>query len=174
VPTTTTTGIPTGTVPSGVAVDPCNRFVYVSDAIPNNSVSAYTICHTVSLANNCPIADYHLQAVTGSPFPAGDNPGPLAVDAYGKFLYVVDTGSSQISGYTISSSSGALTAFSAAPVATSSGPTSIAIRSDDSWMFVANINSATLSQYAITPASGSLSPQPATTTFNYPSGVAVK
>jgi 6-phosphogluconolactonase len=174
VPTATTTGVPTGTVPSGVAVDPCNRFVYVSDAIPNNSVSAYTICSAVSQAKNCPTADYHLQTVTGSPFPAGDNPGPLAVDAYGNFLYVVDTGSDQISGYRISASNGALTPFTGTAISTGSGPTSIAIRSDDSWLFVANINAATLSQYAITPASGTLTPQPSTSTFNFPSGVAVK
>jgi 6-phosphogluconolactonase len=174
VPTAATTAVPTGTVPSGVAVDPCNRFVYVSNAIPNNSVSAYTICNAVSPAKNCPTADYHLQTVTGSPFAAGDNPGPLAVDAYGNFVYVLDTGSSQISGYRISASNGALTPFSGAPTATNSGPTSIAIRSDDSWMFVANINSANLSQFAIAPATGSLTPQPPTSTFNYPSGVAVK
>jgi 6-phosphogluconolactonase (cycloisomerase 2 family) len=171
---TATLGVPTGTVPSGVAVDPCNRFVYVSNAIPNNSVSAYTICNAVSLANNCPIADYHLQTVTGSPFPAGDNPGPLTEDAYGNFLYVVDTGSDQVSGYRISASNGSLTAFTGAAISTGSGPTSIAIRSDDSWMFVSNLNAATLSQYAISPASGTLTPQPATSTFNYPSGVAVK
>jgi len=174
VPTAATLGVPTGTVPSGVAVDPCNRFVYVSNAIPNNSISAYTICNVVSPANNCPTADYHLQTVTGSPFPAGDNPGPLAEDAYGNFLYVVDTGSDQVSGYRISASNGSLTAFTGAAIATGSGPTSIAIRSDDSWMFVSNVNAATLSQYAITIATGTLTPQPTTSTFNYPSGVAVK
>jgi 6-phosphogluconolactonase len=174
VPNATLTGIPTGSVPSGVAVDPCNRFVYVSNASPNNSVSAYTICSAVSLAVNCPAADYTPHAVTGSPYPAGDNPGPLLVDPFGNFLYVVDTGSNQISGYRISTTSGALTAFVGAPVSTNSGPTSIAIRSDDSWMFVANINSANISQYAVTPATGSLTPQTPTTTFNYPSGVAVK
>jgi 6-phosphogluconolactonase (cycloisomerase 2 family) len=98
----------------------------------------------------------------------------LAVDAYGNFLYVVDTGSNQISGYRISTATGALTAFAGAPTATNSGPNSIAIRSDDSWMFIANLNSANVSQFAITPATGALTPQAPTTTFNYPSGVAVK
>ncbi len=174
VPSAATTGIPTGTVPSGVAVDPCNRFVYVSNARPNNSVSAYRVCHAVSVANNCPSADYSLQTIAGSPFPAEDDPGPLAVDPFGNFLYVVDVGSSQISGYRISAATGGLTAFTGAPTSTNSGPNSIAIRSDDTWLFVANINSANLSQYAITPASGALTPQPPTSTFNYPSGVAVK
>jgi len=167
---TTVQSVPTGTVPSGVAVDPCNRFAYIANASPNNNVSAYTICSVVS--SNCPQPDYSLQPVAGSPYPAGDVPGPIAVDPFGNSLYVVDTGSSQISVYRISSSNGTLTA--AGTVATGSGPNSIAIRSDDSWVFVASINTATLSQYAITPATGALTPQTAISTFNYPSGVAVK
>jgi 6-phosphogluconolactonase (cycloisomerase 2 family) len=98
----------------------------------------------------------------------------LAVDAYGNFLYVLDIGSSQISGYRISSTNGALTAFTGQPASTGIGPNSISIRSDDSWMFVANITAATISQYGITPATGLLTPQTPTATFNLPSGVAVK
>ncbi len=167
-------GIPTGTVPSGVAVDPCNRFVYVSNSAPNNSVSAYTICYAVSLATNCRVANFSLQEVTGSPYPALDDPGPLLVDPYGKFLYVVDTESNAISGYQISSVTGTLTAFTGAPTATNLEPTAIAIRSDDSWMFVSNLNSANISEYAISLSNGGLTPQPPISTFNYPSGVAVK
>jgi 6-phosphogluconolactonase (cycloisomerase 2 family) len=169
----TQAGIPTGTNPAGVAVDSCNRFVYVSNAQPN-TVSAYTICHAVSIQNSCPTANYSLQAVTGSPFPTGDVPGPLIVDPYGKFLYVLDTGSNQISGFQISSATGSLTAFTGAPVSTNLSPTAIAIRSDDTWMFVSNLNSANISQYAISPATGALIPEAPTSTFNYPSGVAVK
>lgn len=168
----TFTGISTGTNPTGVAVDPCNRFAYVSNA-KDNTVSAYNICFAVS-TTTCPHADFSLQTISGSPFTTGDVPGPLIVDPYGKFLYVVDTGSSQISGFQISTATGALSAFAGAPTATNSGPTSISIRSDDTWMFVSNINAANLSQYAITPATGVLTPQAPITTFNYPSSVAVK
>ncbi len=169
---TTVQSFPTGTVPSGVAVDPCNRFVYVADSLPDNKVSAYTICSVVSL--NCQLADFSLQPVPGSPYPVGDAPGPMAVDAYGQFLYVVDTGSNEISLFRMSSATGALTPLSPATAATNLGPNSIAIRSDDSWLFVANINSANVSQYSITPASGALTVIPPFTTFNLPSGVAVK
>ncbi len=171
----TTSGIPTGTVPSGVAVDPCNRFVYVSNAAPNNTVSAYTICYGVSLAAACPSANFSLQPVAGvAPYPAGDNPGPLLVDPFGNYLYVLDQGSNQISGYKISSATGALTPFTGAPMATNLQPTAIAIRSDDSFMFVSNLNSANISEFAITPATGILTPLAPITSFNYPSGVAVK
>jgi 6-phosphogluconolactonase (cycloisomerase 2 family) len=169
-------GIPTGPVPSGVAVDPCNRFAYVANAGPNNtgnSISAYTICSTISLPK-CPHADDSLVPIAGSPYPTGDSPGPITTDAYGNFLYVVATGSSEISAFKISPTNGTLTPLSPPTIATGLGPTSIAVRSDDSWMFVANIDSATVSQYGIIPATGQLISQTPITTFNYPSGVAVK
>jgi 6-phosphogluconolactonase len=169
---TAATGIPTETTPSGVAVDPCNRFVYVSNS-KSNSVSAYTICNTVSIQNGCPSANNSLQIVSGSPFATGDVPGPLTEDAYGNFLYVVDTGSNQISGFRISPGTGSLTLFTGAPTATNLEPMAIAVRSDDSWLFVANFNSANISEYAVTPATGILVPQSPISTFNYPSGVAI-
>jgi 6-phosphogluconolactonase len=182
-PTPTTTGLPTGPVPSGVAVDPCNRYAYVANAGSGNganSVSAFTICSKVSLPA-CQFADYSLLPIKGSPFPVspGNGPGPLTVDAYGNFLYVVDTASSQISSFRISPATGALTPLTPAFVNTGAGPNSIAIRSDDSWMFVATtgtsvVGSQIVSEYGITPATGQLTPQTPITTFNYPSGVAVK
>lgn len=172
-------GIPTGSVPSGVAVDPCNRFAYVANAGPGsiqNSVSAYTICSTVDILSEppCQTANFSLNPIAGSPYPAGDSPGPIAVDAYGNFLYVVNTGSSNVSGYRISPSNGTLTVFTGAPAAAGVGANSIAIRRDDSWVFVANLTSGTLSQYAITQSSGGLSPVAPVSTLDYPSGVAVK
>ena len=167
----TAPGVLTGTLPSGVAVDSCGQFVYVANAT-SNSVSAYTICTAVS--QSCLQGDYSLQPVTGSPYPAGDKPGPIAIDPFAKYVYAVDTGSSQVSGFRISPSDGALTAIAGTPVSTNSGANSIAIRSDGTWIFVANFNSANVSQYAITQATGGLTPQEPFTTLNQPTGVAVK
>jgi 6-phosphogluconolactonase (cycloisomerase 2 family) len=99
----------------------------------------------------------------------------MTVDAYGSFLYVVNTGSNNLSGYRISPTTGALTPFVGGPLAAGVGPNSIAIRSDDSWLFVANTGyPGTLSQFAITISTGVLTSVPATGTFDYPTGVAVK
>jgi 6-phosphogluconolactonase (cycloisomerase 2 family) len=166
-------GISTGTTPAGVAVDPCNRFVYVSNSGSNsNSVSAYTICSAIT--PSCSRVDFSLTPVAGSPFAVspGDGPGPLAVDPFGNFLYVVDSGSSQLSAFRIGSSSGSLTSIGT--FATGTGANSIAIRSDDTWIFVTSLTTSTLSEYAIVPASGTLAPQAPVTTFNTPTGVAVK
>jgi 6-phosphogluconolactonase (cycloisomerase 2 family) len=167
----TAPGVVTGGTPSGVAVDDCGQFVFVANA-SSNSVSAFTICNLIS--QNCSQADYSLQTVSGSPYPTGDVPGPIAVDPFAKYVYVVDTGSSQLSGFRISPSNGSLTAIANTPLATASGPNSIAIRADGSWIFVANLNAADVSQYAITQATGQLTPESPFTTLNYPSGVAVK
>ncbi len=163
----------TGSVPSGVTVDPCNRFVYVSNSQPDNTVSAFTICNAVLLPT-CPNADYSLLPVSGSPFAAGNSPGPLLMDAYAGFLYVVDRGQNAISSFRVSTTTGSLTVLSPTPITTNSYPTSIAIRSDDSWMLVTNLNSANLSEYAITPSTGALTPQSPVQTDNFPWGVAVK
>jgi 6-phosphogluconolactonase (cycloisomerase 2 family) len=170
---------PTEPVPAGIAVDPCDRFVYVSGSL-SNKINAYTICSAV--ASGCPLADGSLKPVAGSPFSLSgseSSPGPLVVDPFGNNVYVVGTLSNTVSPLKISPISGALTAMSPATVATGQGPMSIVVRGDDNWMFVTNFGSAslggsTVSQYAITPATGALTAQPAIPTDNLPWGVAVK
>jgi hypothetical protein len=170
--------VPSGARPSGVIVDPCDRFVYVSNAISNN-ISAYRIC-TSATANTIPpcIADNgQLFAITGSPYSLSNGaqgPGPLVVDVYGNYLYVLDTISNTISPFRISGVTGALSIMNPATVATGQGATSIVIRSDDNWVFVTNYIAATVSQYALAPGTGQLSPQLPINTDNYPYGVAVK
>ena len=171
-----TSPVAAGTVPAGVAVDPCARFVYVSNTTSNN-ISAYTICNGLTTqSSTCPgLPPWALVPVTGSPFSlpsSGNGPGPLLVDPFGKFLYVLETLSSQVTPFTISPVSGSLTAGTS--VQTGIQPIAMAIRGDDNWLFVTNFQSATLSQYSIIPSSGVLSPLPAVTTDNNPWGVAVK
>jgi 6-phosphogluconolactonase (cycloisomerase 2 family) len=170
----TVPSIPTDAVPAGVAVDPCDRFVYVSGSL-HNKISAYTIC-TMVIQNVCPIANGALLPVAGSPFEVSGSAnglGPLVVDPYGNNVYVVGTLSNTVSGFTISPVSGSL-APHPATVATGFQPKSIVIRGDDNWMFVTNYGSASVSQYSITPATGALSVLPTIQTDNSPFGVAVK
>jgi len=54
-------------------------------------------------------------AITGSPFAAGTGPNQLRIDPSGRFVYVVNTGSSTISGYSINATSGVLSAVPGSP-----------------------------------------------------------
>jgi 6-phosphogluconolactonase (cycloisomerase 2 family) len=167
--------IGTDPAPAGIAVDPCDRFAYVSDSL-TDKVSAYTICSAVSLPK-CQAADGSLVEVSGSPFAlagSANTPGPLAVDPFGNYVYVLGTLSNTVSVLKISPVSGALASTGTPTVATGQRPTSITIRGDDNWLFVTNFNSASVSQYAITPSTGALTGEQAIQTDNYPWGVAVK
>ena len=162
----------TGSVPSGIALDACNRFIYVANQNSNN-VSAYTICNGGPASSPaCQGSDGSLVPVPASPFAAGNGPDAVAVDPLGNFVYVVNKLANTLSGYRISPASGSLGNVST--VTTGSTPVSIAIRSDDNWVFVTNYSSANVSEYSLTPASGGLSPQAPITTDNFPFGVAVK
>ena len=168
-------------VPMGVAVDPCDRFVYVSNFV-SNKISGYTLCSTVNASIGCLHADGSLVPISNSPFAltgSANGPGPIIVDPYGNSVYVVGTLSNTVSALKISPVSGSLSALTPATVATGAGPVSITIRADNNWMFVANYGSlgqggSTVSQYSITPATGALSVLPAIDTDNLPWGVAVK
>lgn len=165
--------------PMGIAVDPCDRFAYVSDSL-TNKISGYLICATISPL--CSAADGRLIPVAGSPFSlsgSANTPEALAVDPYGRFVYVIGTLSNTISPLQITPVSGAVSPTNPATVATGVGPKQIVIRGDDNWMFVTNYGSGslggnTVSQYAITPSTGGLTTQPVINTDNYPWGVAVK
>ena len=166
--------VSTGAVPSGVVVDPCDRFVYVSN-YQDNTISGFTICNGLPTQNQqCPgTPDGTLWPITGSPFSnAGLGPGPIAADPFANFIYVLDQKSNQITPFKIGSVSGGLA--SQAAVNTGQRPTAIAIRGDGSWLFVSNFDSGNLSQYSVIPASGTLSALPAVATDNWPYGIAVK
>jgi 6-phosphogluconolactonase (cycloisomerase 2 family) len=172
--TTAVQSHPTDAVPAGVAVDPCDRFLYVSGNL-HNKINAYTIC-VVAINGICSHADGSLIDVPGSPFSVTGGAsalGAIVVDPYGNNVYVVSA-SSTLSSFKISPVSGSLTALTPATVNTGANPKSIVIRGDDNWMFVTNYQSASVSQYSITPATGALSVLPTITTDNYPFGVAVK
>jgi 6-phosphogluconolactonase (cycloisomerase 2 family) len=171
--------VATDQVPLGIAVDPCDRFVYVSNSL-TNKVSEYTICNgLVTQSSTCASAlqPGSLIPVAGSPVALSgsvNGVGPIVVDPYGNNVYVVGTFSNTVSALKISPISGSLSALTPPTVATGLRPTSIVIRGDDNWMFVTDFNQAEVSQYSITPATGALTAVIPIQTDNYPWGVAVK
>jgi 6-phosphogluconolactonase (cycloisomerase 2 family) len=178
---------PADSVTTGVAVDPCNRFVFATNN-NSNTVSAYAICNATSPARP-PICDAnqypdgYLVQVAGSPFNLGggtpNGPTVAAVDPLANFLYVLGNKSNTISCFRISQVNGTLAPLTPATIATGINPAAIAIRGDDNWLFVANNDTVNgfgiVSQYEITPASGVLTPfGTGIQTDNYPTAIAVK
>ena len=165
-----------GSVPEGIAVDSCNRFVYVSNSqVP--TINAYGICNA-SANNVCPNPinqDGHLVPIATTGLSgSGSQLGAVAIDPFAKFVYVVDSAANKVFAFQMGQSSGKLTSLNPASVNTDSVPVSIAIRSDGLWMFVTNFLTGSVSEYSLTPATGLPTPVATITTDNNPFGTAVK
>jgi len=116
---------PAGVNSRSVAVDPTGHFAYVvngSSALDfSGSISAYTIDPETGA----------LTQVPGSPVPVGGQPGSVAADPTGQFVYVVGGGlggdiPGSISAYTIDPETGALTQVPGSPFPVGGQPSSVA------------------------------------------------
>ena len=147
---------PAGTNPSSIEVAPATTYqgpvggptlVIVTNKGSNN-VSVYSVSSNGVLG-----------PVPGSPFPAGSAPISSVTDNTLSFLYVANSKSNDISGYSIDSSTGVLTPLAEFPFAVGPSPSSA---TGPGYLFVTCAGSNTLwvlkpdeSSGALTPVSGS-------------------
>jgi 6-phosphogluconolactonase len=149
--------IATGPAPASVTVDPSGKFVYVVNQTNNttgNSISAYSI-NTTTGALSAIDANGAVSGTQAS-IATGTSPYAVTVDPTGKFAYVANGNSNNVSVYTINQTSGALTAGTAVSAGTT--PISVAIDPTGQYAFVANNGSNNVSTYSINPTTGALSP----------------
>jgi 6-phosphogluconolactonase len=138
--------------PEGIAIDPTGRFAYSATSVSNN-VSAYTINPTSGA----------LTQVEGSPFPTGGvTPAGvqnIAFDPAGRFAYVTNVNSGNISVYTIDPASGALSAIPGSPFQDPDGaPFPLTIDPAGRFLYVGNVGSNNISAFAIDAISGTITP----------------
>ena len=153
--TGTLTAISGSPFPAGtnlfLTIDPTSQFLFASESDPPGSVAAFTIDAFSGT----------LTPVSGSPFAAVPNttvqPGEIAVDSSGKFVYVTLVQSSQVAGLSIATPSGALTPVPGSPFNTGSTPLALAAVGEH--LYVSNMLDGTISGYAI-DSSGGLTPVP--------------
>jgi DNA-binding beta-propeller fold protein YncE len=96
-----------------------------------------------------------LIAASGSPFPSGLHPVGVATDSTGKFLYVANNGSNDVSTYTISSSNSAHTAAKFGHPGVY--PAEVAVEPLGRFVYVTNNGSATVCAYTINADNEALS-----------------
>jgi 6-phosphogluconolactonase (cycloisomerase 2 family) len=124
---TASTGVPTlistatGVLaPAAMLVDPAGKFLYVVDENSSGG-SGYVRVFNVGSGGA-------LTATSGSPYATGDGfPASIAIDPSGKFAYVGNDSSANLSAYTVDPATGALTPVAGAPFATGANPDAIAI-----------------------------------------------
>jgi 6-phosphogluconolactonase (cycloisomerase 2 family) len=122
-----------------------SRFLYA--AIPSsNTIVAYREDPNAGV----------LTQLSGSPISAGSAIEALAMHPSGKFLYAANSGSNNISEYTISSTGGLTEVTPRTNAGTS--PTLLAMDSAGSFLYAVNSGSLDISVYSIDSSSGQLTP----------------
>ncbi len=114
-----------GNQPRAIAVDPSGKFLYVANTA-DLSIGGFTI----------DAASGVLSPIPGTPLPAGGTPLDIKVDVTGKFVYAA-LGSAGIVGFTINSSTGALTQIGSGPLAAYAGglPNSLAVEKTGRYLY---------------------------------------
>lgn len=132
------------------------RFAYVVNSVTNN-VSGFTVDPASGALT--PITS----SLSNSPWATGTTPTFMAVDIGVQFAYVVNSGSDNISVFTIAAS-GALTATGVGPLtATGPAPKGVAVDPLGRYVYVVNSGDSTVSGYARSSSTGLLTPlSPAT------------
>jgi 6-phosphogluconolactonase (cycloisomerase 2 family) len=151
---------PVGATTEGVslAIDPFERFVYVTSA-DNSNVSAFRI--TPATFDGGP--SVALTPVTGSPFAVGARPLSVAIDPSGRFAYVANHGGNNLTMFQIDQTTGALSPAPGARIRSRVQPFYLAATGGDlpvdtspHFAYVANSGSNDVTSYRV-GASGGLS-----------------
>ena len=160
---TPTAGSPynAGVKPSGVAADPMNSYLYVTD-FASNQLIGYGV-----------YSGYALNFLLNGPYKSGGQPTAVTVDPRGRFMYVSNSLDSSVSAYVIDLQSG----VPSAAVNTTGSQTNItdtqpiAIAVDPAlarYVYTANYLGNSVSGFRLDPTAGTLKPTQATP---YPTGI---
>jgi 6-phosphogluconolactonase (cycloisomerase 2 family) len=157
-----------GVRPAGIAADPTNRFVYVTD-YASNQLIGYAI-QTTGL----------LTFMVNGPFKTGNQPNSIAVDPRGEYIYLANGLDSDVSAYTITQASGTPSAIvnsnASLLYTTDTQPVSLAIDPAlGRFIYTANHLGNSVSGFRLNPDSGVLTTTQATPypTAAYPSALAI-
>jgi len=133
--------------PNRMAIGGGGMFLYVGmsgTTNANNGISAFSINPNTGA----------LTQITGSPFPAGNDPQGIATDPSGKFLYTANSQDNTVSAFTIDGSSGTLTPVSGSPYATKAGPEALAIDPGGQFLYVGENSTTGIEAFTIDATSG--------------------
>lgn len=140
--------IQTGRGPTSVTLDRAARFAYVLNADANN-VSVFR-----HFSGTAPLLLESRKY--GSPFATGEKPAALTVEPTGRFVYVANAGSNNVSAYLINHQTGGLSDLPGSPFVAGQRPASIVSHPNGQWLFVANELSSDVIVYRIETELGAL------------------
>jgi 6-phosphogluconolactonase (cycloisomerase 2 family) len=149
-------------------------FTFKTGLLPGAAYSVSVLTQPAGPAQKCKVS-----AGTGSVVGSNITNVSIACRGVGQFVYVVNstdgaTSAGDVSGFTINSTDGTLTAMAGAPVAADLHPLAIAVDASGDFVYVSNSKSPDVSVYKSDPSTGALTLQnQATSTGTYGTAIAV-
>jgi len=134
--------------PTFISLDPAARYAYVVNT-GDNTVSVYRY-----RSNLTPLV--FETVYYGSPFATGKTPVGIEIDPTGRYAYVANAGSNNVSAYRIHHQTGALSGLPGSPFKAGQKPQSLLAHPNGQWLFVANHDSADISVFRIETTLGAL------------------
>ncbi len=134
----------------------CSSFVYVIDQDATTLANLLVFTRDIGSGALTPVPGVVIGSSQSTGYLSGVTASSIAVAPRGVFVYVTDSASNQIIGYTVGSG-GALTAMTNGPFATGSLPVNMTIDPRGAFLYTADQNDNAISAYVINPAGGSLS-----------------
>lgn len=131
--------------PLSIAVTANSKFLYVADPVVG-TLAGFVVGSSGALS-----------VMEGSPFFVGGAPAFLVGDPRGKFLYVANSATDQISAFALEPNAGTPSPVNGSPFAAGTTPVSLAIDSTGILLIAANKGSNNISAYSINRATGALS-----------------
>jgi 6-phosphogluconolactonase (cycloisomerase 2 family) len=147
-----------GGIFTSAAAHPSGRFLYVT----SYALDSMTYEHTDEIRGYAiNRTDGSLTEIPGSRLPsAGWNPVAITVDPLGRFVYMANYGSKDVSAYSIDPATGSLAAIRGSPFAAGRGSNSLAVDPNGRFLYVANQLSDDVSGYSIDASTGALTSLP--------------
>ena len=150
----------TGLRPRCIVIHPSGKFAYVINYGVRTDVCQGT--YGKGVGAGCTVSAYTIDQNTGAlrslaePARAGTNSIGAAIDPQGRYLYVTNLVSNDISAFKINSSTGRLAETTGSPYATENGPVGITIDPSGKYILVTGFSSGKVSSYKIDPETGAL------------------
>jgi len=139
-----------GPGPSSVAIDPSGKFAYVT-----NSSSDYISQYRIAVPVDDFMPDNALTPVSNPA--AGSAPASVTVDPTGRFVYAANSGSNDVSAFSIDPYNGVLIPVGGSPYPAGTAPSSVTVDSSGKFVYVTNASSNNISGYSINQSTGALS-----------------
>jgi 6-phosphogluconolactonase (cycloisomerase 2 family) len=154
---TTVAGAPfsAGTTPQPVTLHPTGLFAYVANAGSHN-ISAYSVNASTGVLTR--ITNPDPLAPDPNFFSAGTSPQRVTIDPTGRFAFVANSGSSNVSVYVIEQITGELTQVAGSPFAAGTQPQRVTADPTGKFVFVPNAGSNNVSAYRLNATTGFLTP----------------